>query len=174
MLKYLCFKRQFKLTMVLSSLLLVACHDVAKPITKSRADLKSEIGVSSVKQGAPYSQIYSYDQKIIVSVKDKGLEVVDNSDPLNPVHEEFINLPGAKDVVIHEGTLITQQYADMVFVSIDGKTEISRINNMYDFKDYLVIPDDAEWYNIELGDDEVVIGYTLEEGDHGTCFFFCL
>ena len=163
-----------KLAVLVASLALVGCKKIAVPITESRADLQADIGIVKGRFDAPYSHIYAYDQYLIATVSNQGFAVIDNSIPESPEYTYFIQLPGAKDAVIHDGVFATQQYADLVLLSVNDQKEIGRVHDVYDYKDYLQLPSAVEWKNVDIEDGEVVVDYSIEEAPHGTCFFVCL
>jgi len=164
---------RFKLGVIASSLILAGCDDLAVPITKPRTQIQSEIAVVDTKYGAPYSRIYSYQNYLIATVQNKGIEVIDNSDPYHPEQVMFVNLPGAKDSIIQNGVFVTNQFSDLVFFSIEEQKEISRIENLYDYKDYFELPEDTVWKTVTIAEDEVVVDYKIEERKDGFCIFFC-
>ncbi len=168
-----------KLALMAGTVSLTACggasFDEATPITKSRAELKAEIFIDTPRSNPGYNRLYARDTTLYATVPDEGVQVIDNSDPFAPKGIAFINLPGVEDVVIEGDTFITNQYADLVIFSISQQKEISRIENLYDYKNYIELPDRAFW--IDGGSvlqDHVVVGYELEENnDDKICFIFC-
>ena len=157
--------------------LLTACmgasYDNAVPTTKSRAKLQSDIQLLQPVTGAGYSRLYAYGDYLFATVKDKGLQVINNSIPENPEAVKFISIAGTKDVVIYGDTLVTNQYADLVIFSISQEKEVARINDLYDYKDYLDIPSNARWKASNILQDHVVVGFNIEEDDYNDFCFFC-
>ncbi len=168
-----------KLTVLSCSALLVACGadtvDKATPITKTRAELQSEIFIDSSHPNTGYSRLYALDNRLYATVPGEGVQVIDNSDPAKPKDIAFINLPGVEDVVIEGDTFVTNQYSDLVIFSISQQTEIGRVNNLYDYKDYIELPSNSYWAGTaSVLQDHVVVGYELEEKDNeNSCFIFC-
>ena len=54
--------------------------------------------------------------------KYKGVHLIDNSDPSNPVRKGFLRVPGCQNVAVGNGTLYVDNAVDLVGVRIDFAT----------------------------------------------------
>jgi len=172
----------------LLSALLTACgasdgyHKTAVPVSKPRAELQAEIHLTSPQSNLTYSKLYSedYGKLLFAIVKDKGVQVIDNSKPESPNGLAFLNLQGIEDVVIEGDTFVTNQYADLVVFSRNKEKEVGRVNDLYDYQSYIELPNNVYWKsNVQIPDDHVVVDYEIEDNgddkddDDGFCFLFC-
>lgn len=168
-----------KIGLILLSILLTACmggsQDYAVPTTKPRAEIQSDISLQAPVSGERYSRLYAYGDFFFTTVKDQGVQIIDNSNPESPQPINFINIAGAKDLVIDGDTLVTNQYSDLVILSISEKKEVSRINDLYDYKDYLDLPNNTVWKSASVLADHVVVGFTIEkkDDDDDLCLLIC-
>ena len=165
--------------LVSASLLLSACgaesRDVAVPITKPRAELQSEVYLTKPLAGASYSRLYAYGDVLFATVKDEGLQVIDNTNPSTPKATNFVSIPGAKDVIIDGDKIVTNQYSDLVVLSISQEKEVGRINDLYNYEDYIDIPRGVIWKKANILANHVVVGYEIEteDTDNDICLLFC-
>ncbi len=79
-----------------------------------RASIKGEPARALEKPG----KIYFKDNLIFINEFQKGVHVVDNSNPANPVKLAFINIPGNVDIAVRNNTLYADSYVDLVAVDI--------------------------------------------------------
>ena len=85
---------------------------------------------SSVASEAPQvlknpGKIYFKDNFIFVNEIRKGIHVIDNTDPKNPVNTAFIKIPGNVDIAIRNNILYADSYIDLVALDISDVNNIS-------------------------------------------------
>lgn len=87
---------------------------VYEVLTQFRENIKSE---PAVPVGSP-GKITVAGKYIYVSEPNKGIHVIDNSNPASPKNISFINLPGNEDMAITGNTLYADAYGDLVSFDI--------------------------------------------------------
>ena len=93
-------------------------YSIFEPIYKSKAEALAEI-----KSGVPASisnpgKIYMYGNYIFLNEVNKGVHVIDNSNPSNPSIKAFINIPGNVDIAVKGTTLYADLFTDLVTIDI--------------------------------------------------------
>ena len=78
------------------------------------ANIKSNIP-ATVKQPG---KIYLYGKYIFLNEIDKGVHIIDNGNPSNPVNVAFINIPGNLDIAVKGNTLYADFYEDLLAIDI--------------------------------------------------------
>lgn len=68
-------------------------------------------------------KFYFYNNNILINEKNKGIHIIDNTDPRSPQNIAFINIPGNIDVAIRDNFLYADNYVDLLTI------DISDINN---------------------------------------------
>jgi hypothetical protein len=99
---------------------------------------KSEV-FANIKSNAPAGiqqpgKIFLYGNYIFLNEIDKGVHIIDNSNPANPVIKAFINIPGNLDIAVKGNTLYADMYEDLVVVDIANPLQASfvkHINNVF-------------------------------------------
>ena len=59
-----------------------------------------------------------YGNYIFLNEVNKGVHIIDNTNPVNPVIKSFINIPGNVDIAVKGSTLYADLYTDLVVVDI--------------------------------------------------------
>jgi hypothetical protein len=93
-------------------------YTLMKPVYKS----KSEV-YANIKSNAPQSievpgKLYMYGNYIFLNDIDKGVHIIDNTNPANPIIKAFINIPGNLDIAVKGNTLYADLFTDMVVIDI--------------------------------------------------------
>src|SRR5690606_23338861 len=96
---------------------------------------------SAVKQQTPRSlvnpgKIYFKDGFIFINEELKGIHVIDNRDPHNPVNSAFIEIPGNIDMAIKNDVLYADSYIDLVAIDIsdvNNPKEVERITEVFPY-----------------------------------------
>ncbi len=78
------------------------------------ANIKSNIPVTVKKPG----KLYIYGKYIFLNEIDKGVHIIDNENPSNPINVAFINIPGNLDIAVKGNTLYADFYADLLAIDI--------------------------------------------------------
>jgi len=93
-------------------------YSVFEPIYKSKADVQAEIKSSAAVSISNPGKIYMYGNYIFLNEVNKGVHVIDNSNPANPLVKAFINIPGNVDIAVKGSVLYADLYTDLVVVDI--------------------------------------------------------
>ena len=79
-------------------------------------------------------KIYYKDNHIFVNEVNKGIHVIDNTDPYNPNPIKFIKIWGSKDIAIQGNILYADNITDLVAVDISDLDNIEvtkRVTELY-------------------------------------------
>ncbi len=79
-------------------------------------------------------KIYYKDQHIFVNEVNKGIHVIDNTDPYNPLPIKFIKIWGSKDIAIKGNILYADNITDLVAIDISDLNNIvvtKRVPELY-------------------------------------------
>jgi len=93
------------------------------PIYMYRVDL--EKSVQLVDTAVPIRQpgsIYIYQSWLLLVEEYKGIHLIDNTDPANPIRKGFLKVPGCRSLAVGNGTLYVDNAVDLVGVRINLTT----------------------------------------------------
>lgn len=117
---------RFIILTVFAALLFQSClkdkvlytYTIARPVYMEKSVVYANIRSNAPQQVERPGKIYLYGNYIFLSEVDKGVHIIDNSNPANPVRKAFINIPGNLDIAVKGNTLYADLYRDMVVVDI--------------------------------------------------------
>jgi len=93
-------------------------YSVFEPVYKSKSEVFAEIKSSTPVSISNPGKIYMYGSYIFLNEVNKGVHIIDNSNPASPVLKAFINIPGNVDIAVKGSTLYADLYTDLVVVDI--------------------------------------------------------
>ena len=99
------------------------------PVYKTKAAVKSSIKSTNPTAIINPGKIFIIGKYIFLNEIDKGIHVIDNSNPASPQNISFINIPGNQDISIIGNTLYADVFTDMAVLNIANPTNIT-VNKM--------------------------------------------
>lgn len=88
------------------------------PVYKTSADVRANIKSNAAQPVEKPGKIYIKGQFIFLNEVDKGIHVIDNSNPAQPRNIGFIDIPGNMDIAVKENILYADLYTDLVAIDI--------------------------------------------------------
>jgi hypothetical protein len=70
-------------------------------------------------------KIYIKDNYIYINEKYRGVHIINNSDPSNPVKEGFLRIPGCIDIAMKENILYADNAVDLIAFDLSGPSAIA-------------------------------------------------
>ncbi|HQB79522.1 MAG TPA: hypothetical protein PLJ52_14355 [Tenuifilaceae bacterium] len=104
------------------------------PVYMSYNDFRSSFKVSEPQDIETPGKIYFKDSYLFVNEREKGIHVIDNSNPAAPVKIAFYNILGNVDMAIKGDKLFADSFIDLVVFDISdvrNPVEIGRVENVF-------------------------------------------
>ena len=99
-----------------------------KPVFMKRAELEQSVTFIPGKRLLKNpGKIYCKGDYIYVNELYKGVHIINNSHPANPVREGFITAPGCVDIAIKENIIYVDNAVDLVAFDLKSKQVTKRI-----------------------------------------------
>lgn len=167
--------KNYIISFCMLSLLLFSCNndddaakttiDVAVPITMELSEFRNSVKVSPAEPTVETGKIYVYNDYIFVAEKNKGIHVIDNSEPSNPHTISFIHILGNEDISIKGDYLYADSAIDLVVFNISDINNIqieNRLTDVFSRYDYHW-PVDVQRVRYDNFDyaTEIVIGWNV-------------
>jgi hypothetical protein len=95
-------------------------YTIYTPIYKLKQSVLDSVNGDPGKTIDSLGKIYFKDNFIFLNDVDKGIHVIDNSDPSHPVQVAFLNIPGNQDIAIKGNTLYADMYADLLVIDLSN------------------------------------------------------
>lgn len=137
---------------------------VARPLTMSKEDFRSEPQIIPPQPIEKSGKLYAYGNYIFVNEPYKGIHIIDNSNPKVPLKTGFIKIPGNMDVSIKDNYLYADSLQDLIVMDISNLTDIKQVGRLENvLQDNLAWPfeaeivDTSEWNS----ESEILIGWEV-------------
>jgi hypothetical protein len=114
-------------------------YSILVPVYKSKDEVYANIKSNPSQEIKAPGKIFIYGNYIFLNEIDKGVHVIDNSNPANPVVKTFIDIPGNIDIAVKGSTLYADLYTDLVAVDISNPLQakfIKYIPNVFPERNY--------------------------------------
>lgn len=125
---------------LLQSILLTGClkdkckqtssYKYFKPVYMSYTDLRKAVKSTTSQELKEVGKVYYKDHFIYVNEVNKGIHVIDNTNPSSPQNVSFINIPGNIDIAVKGNILYADSYIDLVAIDISNPTNITEVNRV--------------------------------------------
>ncbi|MBS1565449.1 MAG: hypothetical protein JST39_13750, partial [Bacteroidetes bacterium] len=89
---------------------------VYESLTKLRGEVKSATALPLTDPG----KLYVMGNKIYLNERNKGIHIIDNSNPLQPRNIAFINIPGNIDIAAKGNILYADMYTDLASIDVSN------------------------------------------------------
>jgi hypothetical protein len=103
--------------------------------TEARTNVKSNRSRKLENPG----KIYIRDKYIFLNEVDKGIHIIDNSNPKNPQNVAFITIPGNQDIAVKGNFLYADMYSDLLTIDISNPLQVQLKNyleNVFPFRNF--------------------------------------
>jgi len=125
--------------------LAISCKDqiediytVNEPVYLSYDELRQPLKVAEGQDIYQPGKIYFKDNFIFVNEYQKGIHVINNSDPSAPEIVKFIEIPGNVDIAIRDNILYADSYVDLVCIDISDINDIKEVSRITDAFPYFI------------------------------------
>lgn len=131
------------------------------PVYLEMADVRARIIASEpAKPLDNPGKIYIYEDYLLINEPSKGIHILDNSNPSNPINLSFIPIEGNIDLAVNDNILYADNYVDLLAFDISKITNIKLVNRVKDvfthmyrhdtgqiitFKDTVITTDGPRW-----------------------------
>ncbi|MCK0157325.1 hypothetical protein MWU65_09065 [Cellulophaga sp. F20128] len=136
---------------------------VAKPVTISIAEFEKGGDIIAPRPIEESGKIYAYEDYIFVNDAYKGIHLIDNSNPKNPVKRAFINIAGNVDISVKDNFLYADSMQDLLVFDISNMDNIKLVNRLKGvLRDNIVWPtaEIYEWEDIDTNK-EIQVGWKV-------------
>lgn len=93
-----------------------------------------DVNLEPARQIGQPGKIYYHQGWLFVNELHKGIHLIDNTDPQNPIPKAFISIPGNVDIAAKGDVIFADNYSDMLSIRIPTNDQLeilSRISNLY-------------------------------------------
>lgn len=113
-------------------------YTVYTPEYMSYDALRSSFQMKSAQTIQQPGKIYFKDQFIFINEYQKGIHVINNSDPSDPQRVAFIDIPGNIDIAIKGNMLYADSYVDLLTIDLSDMDNIKEVDRDEDVFPYII------------------------------------
>ena len=135
-------------------------YDLATPVMLSIDELRKSVDVLPPKEIKESGKIYNFKNYVFVNDKNKGIHIIDNSNPETPVKISFLKIHGNVDISVKNNFLYADSFIDLVVFDISDINNIKLVNRLKDvFPYYFDIPKNTEvdWQSLNSQNNVVIV-----------------
>lgn len=140
-------KIKILLTALVSSVLFNSCikdsvkhhYKIKVPVYALKADVYNNIHSNAPQSISNPGKMFLLGNSLYVTEKNKGIHILDNSNPAQPVPQAFIPIPMNEDVAVKDQVLYADCGADMLLLDVSNPSSVSLIKyipNAFPSKQY--------------------------------------
>mgnify|MGYP003575984253 CR=1 FL=1 len=93
-------------------------YTLYRPVYKTTTEVRANIKSNHERAVAQPGKLFIKDHFIFLNEVDKGVHIIDNSNPAAPRNVAFIDIPGNMDIAVKGNTLYADLYTDLVAIDI--------------------------------------------------------
>jgi len=106
---------------------LTKTYTIFEPVYRDKATVLGEIKSNPARSIQNPGKIYKYGNFIFLNEVNKGVHVIDNSNPSNPLIKAFISIPGNVDIAVKGNILYADLYTDLVVINISDPLQANLV-----------------------------------------------
>ncbi|HYH13719.1 MAG TPA: hypothetical protein VD794_00770 [Flavisolibacter sp.] len=136
-------------------------YSIYTPIYQTLTEVRIAMKSTTPQALKQTGKLYVYDNYIFLNEVDKGIHVIDNTNPSAPRNISFIPIPGNVDLAVKGNYLYADSYSDIVVFDISTPTQVTArkfINNVFPLRSSFY------WNNTSNPDSiQVLVGYSQRD-----------
>ena len=91
---------------------------VSTPVYKTLEEMRAGIEILAPQPLEQPGKLYFYNDFVLINELRKGIHIIDNSDPSNPVQMGFLSIGGNVDMAVKDDLLYADNYLDLLTIDI--------------------------------------------------------
>ena len=99
-------------------------YSIYLPVYQTLTELRAKVKSSSATPVVNAGKLFTVGNWIFLNEQNKGIHVIDNSNPSRPANKAFIDIPGNIDMYVKGNILYADLYCDMLAVDISNPAQI--------------------------------------------------
>ena len=143
-----------------------------EPIYKRIEEMRIPATLVNAKNLEAPGKIFYYNGYLLINEINKGIHIIDNKTPENPVNVGFIELPGNLDMAVHNNILYADSYLDLVAIDISNTTTPVEVDRVQDVFQSFYSFDEVNGYLVEYKETPTRVTISCEDVNWGRGIWF--
>jgi hypothetical protein len=98
-----------------------------EPVYKTRAEVRANIKSNAATAVIAPGKLFVIGNYIFLNEINKGIHVIDNTNPAAPVNTSFIDIPGNIDIAVKGNILYADLYSDLVVLDVSNPAKVVKV-----------------------------------------------
>lgn len=115
-------------------------YTILRPIYQTKEAVKANIKSNGPRTIESPGKIFIYGNYVFLNELDKGVHIIDNTNPSSPVLKAFIDIPGNQDIAVKGNVLYADMYGTLVSIDISDPIHsklLKDVSNVFPERSYL-------------------------------------
>lgn len=140
------------------------------PVYKSTADVRAAIKTGEPQPVAEAGKMFIQGNYIFLNEVNRGIHIIDNTNPAAPVNKAFITIPGNNDVFAKGNVLYADSYTDLLAIDISNVEHIqlkTYLHNIFPSRNFVLgtpVPDGMIIANWQVRDTTIKLDIQPGQG----------
>jgi len=131
---------------------------VYTPVYKASSEVRAAISTGAPQAIAAPGKMFLLGKYIFLNELNKGIHVIDNSNPAAPVNKAFISIPGNLDITIKGNSLYADCFTDLLVIDMGDMANIKCTKFFHN-----IFMDRAIILGNQVPDGQVIVDWTVRE-----------
>jgi len=117
------------------------------PVYKTIKEVRDNIKSSAARQIKAPGKLFIIGNYIFLNEMNRGIHIIDNSNPAMPVNKVFIDMPGNVDIAVKGKYLYADLYSDLVVLDISDPLNVAKVKiaeNVFPERNYGIVTDSSK------------------------------
>lgn len=148
-------------------------YTIFTPVLKAKTEVLAGIKGEDPRPIVDAGKIFIYGNYIFLNELNKGVHIIDNTIPTNPVNRAFISIPGNVDIAVKGSTLYADMFTDLLAIDISNPLQVKLSSIRSD-----IFPERRYTNDLYVDSNSVVVDWirkdtTVEVMDNSSPLPFC-
>lgn len=133
-------------------------YKLYKPTYKAKAEALAAINGNALRPVKDAGKISILGNFIYLNELEKGIHIIDNSDPSHPIQIAFLDIPGNQNVAVRGNILYADMFSDLLAIDISNPKNVvirKRIPNLFPMRSYV--------YGNYIDSSQVVVDWAIRD-----------
>lgn len=144
-------------------------YNVVTPVTMTLSELRSSVKILPPQKIINSGKIYVYEEFVFINDENKGIHIIDNTNPAAPKKISFLKILGNIDIAVKDEMLFADSFTDLVVFDISDIRKIAyknRLDNVFP-QSYISPTIDNNLpvqYNYEfMSSDKIIVDWNIKQ-----------
>lgn len=133
-------------------------YQIYTPIIETTSSLRAKVKSSAGIDVANAGKLFVIGNYVFLNEREKGIHVIDNTNPASPINKAFITIPGNTDLWVSNNVLYANCYTDFLAIDI---TDINNITTTKVIEDIFIDVRFINGYSTTQG--SVITGWNVRD-----------